>query len=94
MDCSLPDYAVHGISQARILEWVAISFSRGSSQLRAETHIACLAVEYFTTEYLGNHDGVVTHLEPNILECEVKRALVSITTNKASGGNGIPTELF
>ena len=41
-----------------------------------------------------NHDGVVTHLEPDILECEVKRALGSITTNKASGGDGIPAELF
>ena len=43
---------------------------------------------------LDNHDGVVTHLEPDILECEVKWALGSITTNKASGGNGIPAELF
>ena len=41
-----------------------------------------------------NHDGVVTHLEPDILECEVKWALGSITTNKASGGDGIPNELF
>ena len=41
-----------------------------------------------------NHDGVITHLEPNILECEVKRALERITTNKASGGDGIPVELF
>ena len=41
-----------------------------------------------------NHDGVITHLEPDILECEVKRALRSITTNKASGGDGIPVELF
>ena len=41
-----------------------------------------------------NHIGVLTHLEPDILECEVKRALESITTNKASGGNGIPAELF
>ena len=41
-----------------------------------------------------NHDGVTTHLEPDILECEVKWALGSITTNKASGGDGIPTELF
>ena len=41
-----------------------------------------------------NYDGVITHLEPNILECEVKWALGSITTNKASGGNGIPVELF
>ena len=43
---------------------------------------------------LDNHSGVVTHLEPDILECEVKGALGSITVNKASGGDGIPTELF
>ena len=41
-----------------------------------------------------NHGGVITHLEPDILECEVKWALESITTNKASGGDGIPVELF
>ena len=41
-----------------------------------------------------NHDGVITHLEPDLLECEVKWALESITTNKASGGDGIPVELF
>ena len=41
-----------------------------------------------------NHDGVITHLEPDILECEVKWALGSITMNKATGGDGIPVELF
>ena len=41
-----------------------------------------------------NHDGVITHLEPDILECEVKWTLGSITTNKASGGDGILVELF
>ena len=41
-----------------------------------------------------NHDGVITHLEPDILECEVKQALESITMNKASGGDGIQVELF
>ena len=41
-----------------------------------------------------NHDGVITHLEPDILECEVKWGLESITTNEASGSNGIPGELF
>ena len=41
-----------------------------------------------------NHDGVITHLEPDILECKVKWALGSITINKASGGDGIPVELF
>ena len=43
---------------------------------------------------LDNHDVVITHLEPDILECEVKCALGSITMNKASGGDGIPAELF
>ena len=41
-----------------------------------------------------NHDGVITHLEPDILECEIKWALESITMNKASGGDGIPVKLF
>ena len=43
---------------------------------------------------LDNHDGVITHLEPDILECKVEWALESITTNKASGGDGILVELF
>ena len=43
---------------------------------------------------LDNHNGVITHLEPDILECEVKWALRSITINKARGSNGIPVELF
>ena len=42
----------------------------------------------------GNHDGVITHLESDILECKVKWALGSITMNKASGGDGIPAEIF
>ena len=44
--------------------------------------------------YPDNHNGVITHLESDILECEVKWALESITVNKASGGDGIPVELF
>ena len=44
--------------------------------------------------YPDNHDGVITHLEPDILECKVKWALGSITMNKADGGDGIPVELF
>ena len=43
---------------------------------------------------LDKHDGVITHLEPGILECEVKQALGNITTNKASGGDGIPVKPF
>ena len=42
----------------------------------------------------GNHDHVITHLEPDILDCEVRWALGSITTSKASGSGGIPAELF
>ena len=42
----------------------------------------------------GNHNGVITHLEPDILECEIEWTLGSITMNKASGGDGIPVELF
>ena len=44
--------------------------------------------------YPDNHDGVITHLEPDILECEIKWALGIITMNKARGGDGIPVELF
>ena len=44
--------------------------------------------------YLDNHDGAITHLEPDILECEVECALGSITMNKATGGDRIPVELF
>ena len=46
------------------------------------------------SSYPDNHDGVITDLQPDILECEVKQALGSISTNKASGGDGIPVELF
>ena len=53
MNCSPPGSSVHGISQARILEWVAISFSKGSSQPRGQTCISCLAYRFFTTEPPG-----------------------------------------
>ena len=52
-DCSLPGSSVHGISQARILEWVAISFSRGSSRPRDQTHVSCISCitgSFFTSE--------------------------------------------
>ena len=50
MDCSLPGFSVHGIIQVRILEWVVISFSQGSSQPRDRTHVSCIAGRFFTTE--------------------------------------------
>ena len=55
------------------------------------THKNCTKKELHDPD---NHDGVITHLEPDILECEVKWALESITMSKASGGDGIPIELF
>ena len=76
MDRSLPGFSVHGIFQARVLEWVA------KELYKKELHDP------------DNHDDVITHLQPDILECEVNWALESITTNKASGGDGIPVELF
>ena len=53
MGCSPPGSSVHGVSQARILEWVVISFSRGSSRPRDQTGIFCLAGEFFTKELSG-----------------------------------------
>ena len=53
IDCNLLGFSVHGICQARILDWVAISFSRGSSQPRDWTHVSCLASGFFTTEPHG-----------------------------------------
>ena len=50
--------------------------------------------ELYKKDLQDNHDGVITHLEPDILGCEVKWALESITMNKASEGDGIPVELF
>ena len=59
MDCSLPSSFVHGISQARILEWVAISFSTGSSWPRDWTHISCIAGRLLTTEQPGKRVTLV-----------------------------------
>ena len=93
----------------RILEWVAYPFSRGSSWPRNRTGVSCVAGRFFTNWVIkeaptkiykkdlndpDNHCGVITHPQPDILEFKVKQALGSITTNKASGGDGIPAELF
>ena len=52
-DCSPPGSSVHGILQARMLEWVAISFFKGSSRLRDGTHISCITGRFFTADPLG-----------------------------------------
>ena len=73
---------------------------RNSMDLKEAEHIKKRWQEYTEELYKidlhdpDNHDGVITHLEPDILECEVKWALGSITENKASGDDGIPVELF
>ena len=82
MDYSLPGSSIHGIFQARVLEWGVIAFSDTAELYKKDL------------DNPDNDDGMITHLEPDILECEVKWALGSITTNKASGGDGIPVELF
>ena len=79
----------HGVLKARILKWFAIPFSSGK---RWQEYTEELYKKDLHNP--DNHDGVITHLEPDILECEVKWALESITTNKASGGDGIPVELL
>ena len=104
---SPPDSSVHGVSQASVLEWVAISFSRGIFPTQGSTWVSHLPGRHFNRwrtvpkelyqkdlHNPDNHDDVITHLEPDILECEVKWALGSTTTNKTTGGYGIPAELF
>ena len=59
MDCSPASSSVHRISQARILEWVAISFSMGSSWPKDQTHVSCIAGKFFTAEPPENHDYFV-----------------------------------
>ena len=65
-----------------------------SSRGKPLVHCCLLLVHLLSVFRSPNHDGVITHLEPDILESEVKWALESITMNKASGGDGIPVELF
>ena len=60
MDCSPPGSSDHEIFQARILEWVAVSFSRASSQTRHRTHVSCIAGRFFTTESPGKRSVPVT----------------------------------
>ena len=71
--------------------WVSLQ-SKGSSRVFSNTTVQ--KHQFLALNDPENHDGVTTHLEPDILECEVKWTLGSITVNKASGGDGLPVELF
>ena len=87
---------IQGIFHARI----GMIKERNSKDLTEVEEIKKRWQEYIEELYKNgindpdNHDGVITHLKPDILECEVKWALGSITRNKASGGDGIPAELL
>ena len=72
-------------------KWYGPNRSRRYEEEMARVHRRTLQKDLHDPD---NHDGVITHLEPDILECEVKWALGSITTNKAGGGDGIPVKLF
>ena len=92
-------FCLHSVHMAFLLRnsciWIKFDLSVHLSSLIPNKLMFTLAISYLTTSNLpDNHDGVITHLEPDILKCEVKWALGSITANKASGGDGIPVELF
>ena len=67
MDCSPPDSSVHGILQARILEWVAIPFSRGSSWPRDQTQVSCIASRFFTIWATREAPHALTSLLPDLV---------------------------
>ena len=87
--------AIHGVTkgQTRLNDWTELNWKEAEDiKKRWQEYTE----ELFKKDLYDpdNHYGVITHLERDILECEVKWALESITTNKASGGDGIPVELF
>ena len=98
MDCSLPGFTIHGFSRKGY--WKGLPFPSPGDLPNPGT---ALQADSLTSEPPGkhkkdpndpdNHCGVIIHLAPDILECEVKQALGSITMNKASGGDGISAEL-
>ena len=87
--------AIHGVTKSRtwLRDWAELNWTKAEDiKERWQEYTEKLYKKYLHDP--DNHDGVITNLEPDILECEVKRALESITRNKASGCDGIPVELF
>ena len=92
-DCSTPRLPVHH----QLLELTQTQVHWVGDAIKSSHPLSFPSPPAFNfSQHQGpdNHDGVITHLEPDILECEVKWAFGSITMNKASGGGGIPVELF
>ena len=90
MNCSTPGFPVHA-------KLGSIKDRQGPNRSRRYSEEVVRIQRRTVQKNLqdpDSHDGVITHLEPDILECKVKWALGSITANKASGGDGIPVELF
>ena len=79
MDCSPPGSSVHGILQARILEWVAISFSRGSSQPRDRTQVSCIAGRFFTTEPRGKTKPLANYLNSLCFSFSIYKVEIIVT---------------
>ena len=93
---SFPPKKSQGWSPSEWTGWISLQ-SKGLSRVFSNTTVQkhqLRTVQKKDLHDADNHDGVITHLEPDILEYEVKWALGSITTNKASGGDGIPVELI
>ena len=93
MDCSLPGSSVHGILQARILEWVAVSFSRGSSRPRDWTQVSCVASRFFPDSYEGSPPEIMSYLnseEPQSKELELSVCIcISSAFHQSRGINPI-----
>ena len=89
MDCSPPGSSVHGIFQARILEGVTISFSRGSSQPRDQTWISCITDRFFTAEPSGKQKSMISHLHKFLYTISQKRPL-----NKLNAKEKLQTNIW
>ena len=91
MNCSPPSSSVHGTSQARILEWAAISFSRGSSQSRDWTLISCIAGRFFTTELSGTPRRFQRRLYKHLWKIHGSSYFLSLTWLLKKMGFMLPT---